>query len=91
MDAEVIKQAIHAALNERDGLDHETHRAHHDYLNRRIAFEERRERRRQERSDKIRATVIGGLLVLIFGGALTFIYNVGKFVINAYQKSQGGH
>lgn len=91
MDAEAIKQAVHAALNERDGLDRDTHRAHHDYLNRRIEREERRERRRQEFVDKIKATVIGGLLLLAVGSALTAIYNVGKFVIDAYQKSQVGH
>lgn len=91
MDVDAIKQAVHAALDERDGLDRETHRAHHDYLNRRIEREERRERRRQELADKIKATVIGGLLLLAVGSALTAIYNVGKFVIDAYQKSQGGH
>ncbi len=65
MDAEVIKQAVHAALDERDGMDRGTHRAHHDYINRRIEREERRERRRQELADKIKATVVGGLLLLV--------------------------
>ncbi len=90
MDAEAIKQAMHAVLNERDGMDRETHRADHAYLRRRIEREERRERRRQELVDKIKATVVGGLLLLFIGTALTAIYNVGKFVIDAYQKSQMG-
>ena len=91
MDAEAIKHAVHAALNERDGLDRETHHAHHDYLQRRIEREKRREQRRQVLVDKIKATVVGGLLLLALGTALTAVYNVGKFVIDAYQKSQGGH
>ena len=32
MDAEAIKQAIHAALDERDGLDRERHRNDHDWV-----------------------------------------------------------
>lgn len=91
MDADAIKQAVHAALNERNGLDRDTHRAHHDYLNRRIEREERRERRRQEIADKIKATVVGGLLLLVLSGAVTVLYNVGKFVMDAYHKSQVGH
>ncbi|MEK7758602.1 MAG: hypothetical protein AAB304_03210 [Pseudomonadota bacterium] len=91
MDAEQIKQAVHAALNERDGLDRETHHAHHEYLRQRIAHEERRDFRRVVLHDKIKATVVGGLLLLILGGATTALYNVGRFVIDLYQKSQTGH
>jgi len=88
MDAAAIKQAVHAALNERDGLDHDTHRAHHDYINQRIERDKRRDLRRQELVDKIKATLIGGLLLLIVGGAMTALYNVGVFVIELYQKSK---
>ncbi len=92
MDLEVVKQAVHAALDERNGgLDRETHRTHHEYLNKRIEREERREKRRQDLTDKIKATVVGGLLLIFLGGAMTALYNVGKFVIDLYNKSQTGH
>lgn len=91
MDAQMIKQAVHEVLNERDGMDRETHRADHAYLRRRIVREERNELRRAALHDKIKATLVGGLLLLIVGGAMTALYNVGRFVIDAYQKSQIGH
>lgn len=89
-DLDTIKAAVHAALDERDGLDRETHRAHHDYVARRIAREIKREERRAELSDKIRATVIGGLVLTLVTAAGTGLYNVGKFVIELYQKSHTG-
>ena len=91
MDAEAIKQAVHAALNERDGMDRERHRDDHDWVYERRQREQLRAQRREMLHDKVKATVVGGLLLLAIGSALTAIYNVGKFVIDAYQKSQGGH
>lgn len=91
MDSEVIKQAVHAALDERDGLDRETHRSHHDYVAQRIQREQQREQRRTAMHDKIKATVIGGLVLLTLTTVATGLYSVGKFVIDLYQKSQAGH
>ena len=91
MDAEAIKQAIHAALDERDGLDRERHRNDHDWVYERRQREQLRAQRRQVLVDKIKATVIGGLLLLFLTGTATVLYNVGKFVIELYQKSQTGH
>ena len=91
MDAEAIKQAVHAALNERDGLDRERHRNDHDWVYERRQREQLRAQRREMLHDKVKATVVGGLLLLVLSGAVTVLYNVGKFVIDAYQKSQGGH
>ena len=91
MDAEAIKQAVHAALNERDGLDRERHSDDHDWVYERRQRDQRRAQRREMLHDKVKATVVGGLLLLVLSGAVTVLYNVGKFVIDAYQKSQGGH
>lgn len=86
-----MKAAVHAALDERDGLDRETHRAHHDYVAQRISRERRREERAIELRDKVKATIIGGLLLTLVTVIGTGLYNVGKFIIDAYQKSQSGH
>lgn len=91
MDAEAIKQAVHAALNERDGMDRERHRDDHDWVYERRQREQHRAQRREVLHDKVKATLIGGLLLLITAGAMTALYNVGKFVIDLYQKSQAGH
>lgn len=91
MDFDQVKAALHATLNERDGIDRATHRAHHDYLARRLTIEERLERRRQERRDKIQATVIGGLLLVLLTVMGTMLYNVGKFVIDLYTAAQVRH
>ena len=88
MDALEIKQAVHAALDERDGMDRERHRDDHDWVYERRQREQRRTQRREILQDKIKATLIGGLLLLIVGGALTALYNVGMFVIELYQKSK---
>ena len=88
MEFDQIKTALHETLNERDGLDRATHRAHHDYLTRYLTRQEQQERHRQELFHKIKATVIGGLLLVLLTGAGTFLYNVGKFVMNLYDTAQ---
>ena len=89
MDREEIKQAVHAALDERDGLDRERHRDDHEWVYERRQREQLRTQRREILHDKIKATLIGGLLLLIVGGVLTWLYNVGLFVIDLYRKSKG--
>lgn len=88
MDFDQIKAALHETLNERDGIDRATHRAHHDYLQRRLTGDEQHDLRRQALRDKIKATVIGGLLITLLTITGTFLYNVGKFVMNQYSASQ---
>ncbi len=89
MDREEIKQAVHAVLDERDGLDRERHRDDHEWVYERRQREQLRTQRREILHDKIKATLIGGLLLLIVGGVLTWLYNVGLFVIDLYRKSKG--
>lgn len=91
MNSEDIKQAVHDALNERDGLDRDTHRSHHNYIAQRIQKEQEREQRRVALNDKIKATVIGGIVLMAVTVVGTGLYNVGRFVIDLYQKSQSGH
>ncbi len=88
MELDQIKAALHETLDERDGIDRDTHRAHHEYLRRRLTREEQRDQRRQELQDKVKATVIGGLLIALLGVTGTFLYNVGKFVIDLYSTAQ---
>ncbi len=88
MEFDQIKAALHETLNERDGIDRATHRAHHDYLRRRLTSEERRDQNRQALHDKIKATVIGGLLLALLTVTGTMLYNVGKFVLDLYESSQ---
>lgn len=91
MEMEQIKQAVHAALDERDGLDRERHRADHDWTFARRQREQLRARRRDEMCDKIKATVIGGLTVSLFIAIGTVLTKIGLFVIDLYQKSQAPH
>jgi hypothetical protein len=85
---EHIKQAVHDALDERDGMDRETHRSHHEYIRLYIERDREKERRRKDLNDKVRATLIGGLLLMIVGSAITGMYRIGSFVIDQYEKSQ---
>lgn len=87
----MIKQAVHAALDERDGLDRERHRADHDWTYERRQQERHRAEQRDELRDKIKATVIGGMALALVSAAGAGLYNVGKFVIDVYQKTQSGH
>lgn len=89
-DINDIKQALHAALDERDGLDRERHRADHDWTYDQRQRDLRRAQRRDELRDKIKATVIGGATLTLVMAAGTGLYNVGKFVIDLYQKSHTG-
>lgn len=91
MELDQIKAALHETLNERDGLDRATHRAHHDYLARRLTRDEQQERHRHELFDKIKVTLIGGLLIAMLGGLGTGLYNVGKFVLDLYAAAPPRH
>jgi len=88
VELEQIKAALHQTLDERDGIDRDTHRAHHNYLRDRLTRDERRDQRRQELSDKIKAMVIGGLVIALLSVTGTMLYNVGKFVMDLYSTSQ---
>lgn len=88
VDVDHIKQALHAALDERDGLDRETHRSHHEYIKHWIERDIEKDRRRKDSRDKIRNTLIGGLLLMIVGSAMTGLYRIGAFVLEQYQKQE---
>jgi len=90
-DLDDIKQAVHAALDERDGLDRERHRADHDWVYERRQREMRRAQQRDEMRDKIKAMVIGGMALSMLTAVSLGLYNVGRFIIDLYQKSQGPH
>lgn len=64
-----IKQALIEVLDERDGIDRETHHAHHQFVEELIE----RRKRRDAMHDKIKATVIGSLIIASIGGALKFL------------------
>lgn len=86
--AEIAKRAIHEVLDERNRIDQDTHHADHLWVRSKREREQNRERRRQEQWDKVRASVIGAVLIAIVLSAGSFLYNVGKFVIDAYQKGK---
>lgn len=88
IDVNQVKQAVHEALDERDGLDRHTHRSHHDYIQRWIERDMEKERRRKDSHDKIRNTLIGGLLLMIIGSAIAGLYRIGSFVVDQYQKQE---
>ena len=91
LDSETIKRAVHAVLDERDGLDRERHRHDHDWVYEQRQALMQRTQRRGDLREKIKATVIGGAALTLVTVAATGVYNVGRFVIDLYQKSQSGH
>lgn len=68
-----FKKMIHEALDERDALDHETHKAHHIAVQRWIERQERHDAMMQKARDSAIGAVVVGLI-----GALAW---VGKIVI----------
>ena len=65
----MIKTALVEVLDERDGIDRKTHHAHHRFVEELIE----RRKRRQQTAEKIKATVIGSLILAAFGGIAKFL------------------
>jgi len=78
MEQEAIKQAVHAALSERESIDRDTHKSHHDF----VQDEIERTRRRRENFDKIRAQVGGWLVISILSGFAYAMWQGAKAVFN---------
>lgn len=76
---EAVKQAVSSALDERNRVDAETHRAHHDYVANLIECS----RRRREIFDSV-VKYVAGI------GALSAIGFVGAAVVTAVWKSFHG-
>lgn len=87
LDSQTIKQAVHAALDERDGLDRETHRSHHEYIRSRLAHEQARDLRRHAVADRVKATVVGAVLVGLLSLVGTGLYKIGQVAIDWYSKA----
>lgn len=85
VDVEELKSAVRAVLDERDRIDHETHRVHHEYVAWLIECRRVKKQRGQEFVDRIRATVVGGLVLLVFSTVLAGLYHLGTFIIDLYQ------
>jgi len=76
MNQDDIKTAIHQALDERDSIDQETHHAHHAFVGDCIA----RRVRREANFDKVRATVLGGIVLGCLGALVTSLMWLGRLV-----------
>ncbi|MDY6979355.1 MAG: hypothetical protein SV201_05700 [Pseudomonadota bacterium] len=73
MEEDVIKKAVHAALDERDSLDRTTHQDHHRW----VAKKKAREEAWVRRWDRVSTSVIVGIIMLMVTGTVAFIKWVG--------------
>jgi len=72
---EIVKQAVHAALNERTDL--KVHNLHHEWINEQIA----EQHRKREQREKIKTHVIGWGVITAISGFGYAIWEVGKKVL----------
>lgn len=77
----IVREALKEILDQRDALDRERHRADHDFV---ALLREERERRRIM-WEKVRSTVIGGMILACFGGVARFLI----WVADLFLKSKG--
>lgn len=66
VNASEIRALLHEVLDERNRIDADTHRTHHDYVARLID----RDQKRAERWEKIRTHVLGWSAVSVIGGVV---------------------
>ena len=78
---EELKSDLNEVLNERDHLDHETHKNHHDW----IARQMENDAKRKERMDTFRKSLIGALTVATVGGAIKLLAAIGRVVLGLIQ------
>ncbi len=77
MEQEEIKKAVHAALSERESIDRDTHKSHHDF----VQDEIERKRRRRENCDKIKAQVGGWLVVSLLSAFAYAVFEGTKILM----------
>lgn len=70
-DIDILKTAFNQALNERDSLDHETHRKHHDYIDTLI----HESKVKSARHEAIRRQIMGWGIAVFLTGIGTALYN----------------
>ena len=79
MEKDEIIDAVHAALNQRDSLDRETHKEHHRF----VQFLMDARKKRLDRWENVRQTVIGGLILGTVSGIISFLIWVSTLVPKA--------
>lgn len=86
MDEETLVRTLSKVLDERNRIDSETHRSHHDYVSRLID----RDKKRSEMWHRVKGHVIGWGLV---SGITGFIYLLGdtmRELVRGWLKIKGG-
>ena len=69
----IIKKAVNEVLDERDAIDHETHKAHHEAVERWIV--------RQDRKDELFTKAINSAVGVIILGMFSGLAWIGKIVL----------
>ena len=67
-----LLESFNDALNAGRSIDDETHRDHHEFV--KVMID--KEKRSIDRSEKIKATVIGWFIITVLGGVGTAVYHV---------------
>ena len=82
-----IKTAVHEALNERERIDHELHKADHDFVR------EMRERyqARKDMWDKAKKSAIGAVVTATIGKLFFILYVIGDVFLDWLQSGPRGH
>lgn len=80
-----LKGLLHEVLNERDALDHQTHRAQHEWIATQIA----KEQRRTERIERIKTQALGALALGALGAFGKLLLWIGGLVLAALSATHG--
>lgn len=82
---EELKSALNEVLNERDRLDHETHKNHHDWITHQMDNDAKRKERMDTFRKTFRKSLIGALTVAAVGGAIKLLAAIGGVVLGLIQ------
>lgn len=77
-----VKRAVNEVLDERDALDHETHKAHHEAVAKYIE----KQVRRDELFEKASNSFVGAAVVSLVGAITWCLSGLGKMVIAYFDR-----
>lgn len=86
MDEETLVKALSKVLDDRNRIDSETHRSHHDYVSRLIEHD----KRRSEMWNRVRGHVIGWGLITGFTGSIYMLGDAVRELLRNWLKTKGG-
>lgn len=78
---EKLKEIMNSVLDERDRIDHETHKDHHEWLKRKME----QEARFRDRLETFKKSAIGAVAVAVIGATIKGLAFIGGVVLATAQ------